>query len=376
VNAQIRLGRVSGIGIGLHYSWLIIAVLITLSLAGHFRVTNPEWGRGVTWAASLVTGALFFAAILVHELAHCVVAQRRGLPVRSITLFALGGVSQMEKEPPDPRTEFLVGIAGPAASVVIGVVCLGLARPGGWQAAGAPGPPLGAVLGWLGYINVMLALFNMVPGFPLDGGRVLRALLWWHTGDRDRSTRDAARVGQVVAFGFILYGIGRFFGGAGFSGLWISFIGWFLLDAARNSYTQVALNESLRGVRVGSVMDRDCEVIDGRCNLQTFAHEHLLQSGRRCYVVVENGRVEGLITPHEVKTVPRARWSYTTVDDVMRPLAELRTVSPDTPVSEAFELMAREDVNQLPVTSDGHLEGILSRSHLLRLLQTRAELEG
>lgn len=372
--AQIKLGRIFGIEIGLHYSWLIIATLITLSLAMHFRSTHPQWGEGVTWTSALVTGLLFFAAIVLHELSHSVVAKARGLPVRSITLFALGGVAQMEKDASDPKTEFWVGIAGPVASVFIGSICLALAWAFGWTAPATPGHPIVAVLVWLGYINIMLALFNMIPGFPLDGGRVLRAIVWWRTGDRNRSTRAAARVGQAVAFGFIVIGLIRFFGGAGFGGLWLSFIGWFLLDAARASYSEVEIRETMRSVRVSDVMERNCDVIDGRTNLQTFTYDHLLQTGRRCYIVVENGQVRGLITPHEVKAVPPPRWPYTTVDDVMRPLDQLHSVSPSTPALEAFEILVREDVHQLPVISDGRLEGIVARNHLLRLLHTRAEL--
>jgi Zn-dependent protease/predicted transcriptional regulator len=380
MEAQIKLGRILGIKIGLHYSWLIIAFLITLSLASHFRMINAQWGGGVIWATAIVTGVLFFAAIIAHELSHAMVAQARGLPVKSITLFALGGVAQIEQESADAKTEFWMGIAGPITSAVIGFALLGIAWALGWAPASGtpmstPDTPLLAMLVWLGYINITLAVFNMIPGFPLDGGRVLRAIIWWVTGEADRSTRIAAQVGQLVAFGFIALGLVRFFGGAGFGGLWIAFIGWFLLDAARASYAQVGIAESLRGLRVRDVMERDCPVLDGRLNLQTVAEEHILRTGRRCFLVVENGRVAGLITPHEIKQVERARWPYTTVDAVMRPLEQLRTVAPDTPVVEVLEVMGRDDVNQLPVVSDGRLEGIISRGRVLQLLQTRAELK-
>ncbi|HYE66664.1 MAG TPA: site-2 protease family protein [Pyrinomonadaceae bacterium] len=376
MQAQIKLGRIFGIEIGLHYSWVIIALLVTFSLAGQFYTTNPDWGPGVIWATAIITGLLFFVAILLHELSHAVVAKARDLPVRAITLFALGGVAQIEKEAADAKTEFWMGIVGPITSVLIGLICLGLAWAFGWSPTVSPFPqsPLLAMLMWLGFINIVLAIFNMIPGFPLDGGRVLRAIIWWVTGDVARSTRIAARVGQFVAFGFIIIGIFRFFSGAGFGGLWLAFIGWFLLDAARASYAQVEVSENLRGVRVGHVMARDCPVVDGRSNLQTFVDEFLVRTGRRCFVVEENGRIAGLITPHEVKEVERARWPYTTVDDVMRPLDQLRTVKPDALVTEALEVMGREDVNQLPVVSDGRLEGIISRSHILQLLRTRAEL--
>jgi Zn-dependent protease/CBS domain-containing protein len=374
MEAQIKLGRVLGVEIGLHYSWLIIALLITLSLAGHFQVANPAWGRGVIWATAIVTGLLFFAAIVAHELSHAAVARARGLPVRSITLFALGGVAQIEREAADAKTEFWMGIVGPITSAVIGVVFLGIAAALGWTAMSTPDTPLLAMLVWLGYINISLALFNMVPGFPLDGGRVLRALVWWRTGDAARATRIAAQVGQLVAMAFIATGVLRFFAGAGLGGLWIAFIGWFLLDAARASHAQVGIAQALRGVRVADVMERDCPSVDGLSNLQTLADEYLLRTGRRCALVVEKGRVVGLITLQEVKQVERTRWPYTTVDSAMRPLDQLRTVAPDTPVLEALEVMGRDDLNQLPVVSDRRLEGLISRGHVLRLLQTRAEL--
>lgn len=377
MEAQIKLGRIFGIEIGLHYSWLIIAFLVTLSLASHFQMMNPNWSAGTIWTTALVTGLLFFAAIVVHELSHAAVAKARGLPVRSITLFALGGVAQIDKDAEDARTEFWMGIVGPITSAVIGAACLALAYALGWEPEKemmrASTPPV-ALLLWLGYINIALAVFNMIPGFPLDGGRVLRAIIWWVTGNTTRASRIAAQVGQFVAFFFIIWGIFRFFGGAGFGGLWIAFIGWFLLDAARASYGQVLTTESLRGVRVGDVMARDCPRVDGRSNLQTFVDEHLLHTGRRCFVVEENGALVGLITVHEVKEVERQKWPYTTVDDVMRPLDKIHTISPDIPITEALERMSREDVNQLPVVRNGQLAGVISRGHILQMLKTRTEL--
>src|SRR6185436_8100536 len=247
MKAQIKLGRIFGVEIGLHYSWFIIALLITLSLASQFSLTNPEWSDNLRWGLAIITAVLFFAAIIAHELSHALVAKARGLPVRSITLFALGGVAQIEKEAADAKTEFWMGIIGPITSLVIGAICLAITVALGWTPPEFPKRPLPAMLMWLGYINIGLGIFNLIPGFPLDGGRVLRGILWWITGNAKRATMIASRVGQFIAFGFIVLGIARFFGGAGFGGLWIAFIGWFLLNASRESYAQVAITEGLRG---------------------------------------------------------------------------------------------------------------------------------
>jgi Zn-dependent protease/predicted transcriptional regulator len=373
--ASVRLGRVGGIPIGLHYTWFIIAALITFSLAGRFRETHPPWDTVTVWSVAVLTAVLFFATLLAHELSHAVVARARGLPVRSITLFALGGLANIEKDATSAKTEFLVAIVGPIVSFAIGFTCIGLAQSMGWSIGNGAAGITGSVLGWLGSINVVLAIFNLIPGYPLDGGRILRALLWGIYKDADRATRTAARIGQGVAGVFIALGLLQFFLGAGFGGLWLAFIGWFLLMAAQASYAEVSIAEALRNVRVGDVMANDCVTVDPQVTVQGLVDDVLLRTGRRCVMVKRDGRVLGLVTPNEVRAVDRARWSEVTAGDVMRPLSDLRTVDPETPVSEALKVMAREDVNQLPVVSDDHLEGMVSRAHILQLLQSRAELK-
>lgn len=375
MKAHIKLGRIFGIAIGLHYSWIIIALLVTLSLHSQFAIDHPNWDASTTWVIAIITGLLFFVSIVLHELSHAAVAKLRGIPVRAITLFALGGVAQIEKDAADAKSEFWMGIIGPIASIVIGIVCLLLAWLFGWNFAAEAASPAAAMFMWLGFINIALAVFNLIPGFPLDGGRVLRAIVWWITGDGNRSTRIAAGVGQFVAFVFIMLGIWRFFSGAGFGGLWIAFIGWFLLDAARASGAQVEITERLSGVRVGDVMAQQFPTVDANVNLEMFVQGHLVPTGHRCFVVTEQGTPAGIITPHEVNAIERARWPYTTVGDVMRSLESLRTVSPERPLAEALEIMGRDDINQLPVVQKGRLAGIISRGHILRVLQTRAELD-
>lgn len=375
MHSNIKLGRISGIEIGLHYSWFIIAALIVFSLGEHFRQVNPHWGTSQIWIAALFTAVLFFVTLLLHELSHSLVAQARGLKVKAITLFALGGVSQIQDDATDAKTEFWVAIAGPIASLVIGFGCLAIAAGLGWRRSAEPHTVVAAVLVWLGYINIGLAIFNMIPGFPLDGGRVLRAIVWAITKNADGSTRTAARVGQVVAFLFILYGIWGFFKGAGFNGLWMVFIGWFLMDAAKASYAQVDIAAAFRGLRVSQVMSHDCVIVNRGMSLQEFVDTYLLRTGQRCFAVEDRGRLMGLITPRDVGAIPRERWNMTTVREAMRPLEELHVITPDTQVLDALKLMAGNDVNQLPVVANGTLQGIVSRSHLMQLLQARSELQ-
>ena len=375
MQAQVKLGRIAGISIGLHYSWFIIALLIALSLAAHFHIANPHWSDVTVWSAAIITGVMFFAALLLHELAHSILAKARGLRVREITLFALGGVSQIESEAPNAKSEFWIAIAGPITSVVIGIVLIGAAWLAGWRIGAEPATPITAVLLWLGYINLALAAFNMIPGYPLDGGRVLRAIIWWITRNADRATRWAAQIGQTVAFAIILLGLFQFFTERGnFGGLWLAFIGWFMLDAARTSYVQVGLTAELRGRTVADIRDRSVPTVEPYLSLQDFVDEFLLRRGLRGYVVVHDDQIIGLITPHEVKAVERDLWPQTSVQAVMRPLAKLRTVSPDTSALQALQMMGRDDINQLPVVTDGHLEGLFSRTHVVRFLQAHAQL--
>ncbi|MGD9629259.1 MAG: site-2 protease family protein [Pyrinomonadaceae bacterium] len=378
MESSIKIGRVLGIQLGLHYSWLIIAALVTLSLAGHLGSVNPEWGGGVVWGTAVVTGVFFFASIILHEMGHALVARARGLPVKSITLFALGGVAMIEKESADPATEFWMGIAGPIVSVLIGVLCLLSALAFGWVPETqmlSPQTPALAALVWLGYINIVLAIFNMLPGFPLDGGRVLRAIVWWITGNVHRATRIASRVGQAVAVFFIAFGIFQFFAGAGFGGLWIAIIGWFLLNASQASAAQNELNAILKNVLVGDVMSDDCVRVDAASSVQNFVVNEMFKSGRRCFYVMRSGEFVGIVTSQEVAKMPQEEWPNQTVAAIMRPLEELKTVDRDTPLTDALELMSHGDVNQLPVISNGRFIGFVSRQHILDVFRTRQELQ-
>jgi Zn-dependent protease/predicted transcriptional regulator len=372
----IRLGRVLGIDIGLHYSWFIIALLILFSLAGHLQTINPAWSPALTWTMAAVTALLFFVSIVLHELSHAAVANASGLPVKSITLFALGGVANIETEPAKASTEFWMAVVGPVTSMVIGLFCLALASSAGWRPIyGTPPSPMWAALVWLGYINLALAIFNMIPAYPLDGGRVLRAIIWGINHNLVRATRMSAIVGQTIAVMMIVYGLFSLFTGGGFGGLWLAFLGWFLKDAAMTSYVGVEAALVLSKVRVGDVMSHDCPTIDGNMNLRTFAEEHLMRTGRRCFIILQQGQYLGLVTINELKHVRAERWPFTTVAQIAVPFEKVRTVSSDTPVSEAVQLMSNADVNQLPVISNGKLLGVISRGDVLQFLQTQAELK-
>lgn len=372
MRTHLKLGRVFGIDIGLHYSWFLIALLIVFSLAGYFRESNPGWGSGVVWSLAGLTAILFFVSLVLHELSHSLVARSRNLPVRSITLFALGGVAQIERNAINASSEFWMAIVGPITSAVIGAIALLLGRAAGWTPGVAEPTPLVAMLVWLGYINIALAVFNMIPGYPLDGGRVLRALVWWRTGDASKSTRIAARTGQAVGIIFIAWGIFRFATGAGFGGLWIALIGWFLIQVAGESYMEAGLRGVLEGIRVGDVMARDCPVVNGFSNVLNFVQEHLLHTERRCFIVEENGEATGLISADDIRRLERARWPYTTLDTIMQPIDQQAAVAPETLLTEAMEMMAQRNTNQLPVISSGHLDGVVSKRQIAHYLQTRA----
>lgn len=374
MRSQIKLGTIFGVELGLHYSWLVIALLITFSLAAQFHAVNADWGETVVWATAILTGLLFFACLFAHELSHAMVAKARGLPIHKITLFLLGGVAQMEEEAADPKTEFWMAIVGPITSAVLGLVLLLFARATGWLPPASPATPVIALLVWLGYINLALAAFNMIPGFPLDGGRVLRAIIWWATGSVDRSTRAAARVGQGIAALFIAFGVFRFFEGAGLGGLWLAFIGWFLLQASSATFLQVRTGKLLAGLQVKDVMSPSFESVSPHLSVHDFVNQHLMRTGKRCYLVIENGRMLGMVTANEVRRVEPSRWPLKQVIDIMRPLNEIHFVSPETQALQALEIMSREDVHQLPVMANGHIEGIVSRAHVLEILQSRSDI--
>jgi len=366
----VYIGKVFGIPVRVHVSWLIVFVLITLSLAGFFEAEHKDWPMQLTWFMGAVASLLFFASVLAHELAHSLLARSRGQRVRDIVLFIFGGVSEITDESKTPSTEFLVAVVGPLTSVVIGIFFLLVALLTG-QAA----PPVATVSYYLGVINVILAGFNLIPGFPLDGGRVLRGILWKITGDMDRSTQWAARVGQVVAYLFIFRGIVYFFQHNYFQGLWIGFIGFFLENAALSSYRQVQLRHSLAGHSVEEVMIREYPGVSPDASVSSVVTDYILPLGLRCLPVLAAGeQMVGLLTIHDINRVGRDAWPTSRTSGVMIPMDKVKTTRSDENLWDALVKMTTDEVNQLPVVRDGKFEGLLTRGSILTFLRMRAEL--
>jgi Zn-dependent protease len=369
MEARVKLGKVWGIPIGLHPSWFLIFGLVTWSLAmGFFPQEYPQLSTAAYWLLGVVTSLLFFGSVLVHELGHALLALRNRIPVRSITLFIFGGVAQIEKEPSSPGVEFRIAIAGPLASLGLFLLFGGL-----WLADQGVSI-LAAPSIWLARINLVLAVFNLIPGFPLDGGRVLRALVWRVTGSFYRATRLAASAGQVVALGFIGLGVFAIFGGSLYNGLWLAFIGWFLQNAAANSQAWSNMQESLRGVTVGQVMSRDCSRVPSLLPLSQLVEEQVLNGAQRCFFVSDNGHLQGLLTLREISAVPRRKWGFVTTEQAMVPFQRLVRVEPHTELMEALQMMDGANVAQLPVVEGDEVVGTLSREQVLRYVRLRAEL--
>jgi Zn-dependent protease/CBS domain-containing protein len=361
----ISLGRILGIPIGVDYSWFLVFALLTWTLAtSYFPAEFRNWSAAQYWIVGAVTAILMFASVLLHELGHSVIAMRYKIPVRSITLFIFGGVAQIAAEPPSASAEFWIAIAGPVVSFVLAIL-FGLLQP----VVGAAAPLL-ALAKYLAHINGTLVLFNLIPGFPLDGGRVFRAVVWSITHSLRRATLIAASMGRLVAFLFILFGVWQVFIGNLANGLWIAFIGWFLESAASSQVQHQVLHDSLAGNRVSDMMSRNYAILPAETTLQQVVDWHILGSGQRSFVVTQGDSVIGLLTPQRVRATPREAWPVTTAAQAMIPAAQVRPVRPDDELLTAVEEMEVDQVNQLPVVRDGHILGILSRDDILGYLRT------
>jgi Zn-dependent protease len=369
MGTSIRLGRILGIPLGLNYSWFLVFILVTFFIAHHFSMEYSHWPPQLRWALAIVTSLLFFASVLAHELAHSVVAVRRGIPVKGITLFVFGGVAQLSREAHKPSAELAMAVVGPIASLFLGGFFWGLAI-----VLNPYSEHLAAVAAILGPINIALGLFNLVPGFPLDGGRVFRALLWGATGNYHLSTRVAAFTGQGIAFLLIASGIIIAIRGDLVQGIWLAFIGWFLETAASASYRQLRLMEALRGFTARDLMGGDYPTAPANITLTQLVDSYILPTGRRLFVISRADQALGIVTLKAVKEVPRERWPVTTVDTVMVPLERAIAVSPEEDAHRVLEIMDESDVNQLLVIEGNRLIGLIGRDSIIRFIRTRAEL--
>lgn len=369
MQANIRLGRIWNIPIGLNYSWFLIFGLVTWSLATGF-LPSAYPGLSITLAAALglLTSTLFFASVLAHELGHAFIALRNSIPVRAISLFFFGGVAQITREPQSAGAEFRIAIAGPLVSLALAVIfgLFALLTPASNY---LDSPAL-----WLARINLILALFNLIPGFPLDGGRVLRAIVWKATGNEMRATRVAGLFGQITAFSFI--GIGAFmaFTGNFVNGLWLVFIGWFLQNAASNSVAQAGLRKTLDGVTAGQVMSRTLVRVQGDTTVGMLVEPQTLGMGQRAFFVSEDDRVRGMLTLTDIARLPRPTWETTEVDRIMVPEDKWVRIAPDTELLAAIETMEAANVKQVPVVEEGRIIGLLSLDQALNFLRLRAEV--
>jgi Zn-dependent protease/CBS domain-containing protein len=376
-DSGFRLGRIAGIELRVDWSLSIIFMLIVLDLGlGVFPAWHPEWSRATSWAVALGAAVLFFASILAHELSHALVAKGRGLSVPRITLFLFGGMAEMEREPGSPSTEALIAIVGPLTSLAIGIASLasvgfvmnsneimrldaGAIEASSWIASLGP---LTTLLLWLGPINISLALFNLVPGFPLDGGRLLRALLWWTTKDLAKATRWAAYVGRTFGWALMIMGVLSMFRGGLSQGLWLVLIGWFLSNAAQMSIRQQVLTRALAGLSVARVMRTSFERVPPEMTIEELASRVLRgELEQHAFPVERDGVLVGLVSLRDLRKVPEVEWSARTVGEIMTPAERLTTLHADVSAERAAEELARHEVDNIPVVAE-------DESHALRLL--------
>ncbi len=369
MRSSFTLVRIAGIDVGIHYTWVLAFALVTWTLAeGYFPTTFPGWGAGTYWLVGAVSAVALFTSVLVHELSHSFIALARGQGVHSITLFIFGGVSNLKGEARRASDEFLVAVVGPLTSFVLAGLFWAIRR-----AVAPADTPLGATLDYLAFINLLLGGFNLLPGFPLDGGRVLRSIVWGATGSVRRATQVASYVGQAFGLGLVLWGLFGVLSGQILSGLWTAFIGWFLNSAAESSRTEQALQENLAGIKVAQVMDPSPPITSPRTSVYDFVFQHVLREGERAVLVMDEDQLVGIVTVTDAGGLPQEQWPSTQVSRVMtRP--PLRTVQSGAALSAALELLVDGRFNQVPVVDRDRVVGLITRAGVLQYLQLRDEL--
>ena len=367
----IQIGRIYGIPIFLHTSWFIIFGLIAFSFVSEFDALQLNIPTSRLWGLGLMTSALFFGSLVFHELAHSVIAKHYKIPVVSITLFVFGGVSRIGREPNRALEEFNIGVAGPLSSFFLAGCFWLVTRHAGSNAV------LSTLAGSLAWINFGLAVFNLIPGFPLDGGHILRSVVWGFNKDFARATRIAARSGQVIAFGMIALGAAtavsnRLILGVGgpVGGLWLAFIGWFILSAAKQSQAQIEARGALEGLRVADIMTPELHTVGREISLEDYARE-MVRTGRRAHLVVAGDQLVGMITAEALNSVPQHDWDVTSVQAVMLPKNKLLWAAPDEPALSLLDRMRTIGMQQMPVIAGGSVVGVVTRDSILRVLQSR-----
>ncbi len=367
----IRIGRILGIPIFLDLSWILVFGLITFSQSNFFAQQHPHWTGTQHWALGVLTSILFFSSVVFHELAHSVIAQHYKIKVLSITLFLFGGLARIARDPAQAIQEFNIAIAGPLASAFLAGVFYGVTL------LFPDSEMLGAVATQLALTNGMLAVFNLLPGFPLDGGRVFRAMVWGATKDFARATRVAGASGKLIAFGLISLGVWSALRSDWQNALWMGFLGWFLLNAAQASVAQVTIQETLAGLCASDVMNQEVPIIPANMSLEEYSGE-VLRTGRRVHLVTMDDRLVGLMNVSALSHVPREEWNMNSVQAVMVPREKILWAAPEEPLQRLLERLIAADVNQMPVVTQveegAHIVGMVTREAILRVIQTRSEL--
>ncbi len=364
---MIRIGRIFKIPVGIDYSWFFIEIIVAWMLStGYFPHEFPGWSKALYWSAGIITSILLFASVLLHEIGHALVARLFKIEVKNIRLLIFGGVAQFEKEPEKAAPEFWIAAAGPVVNLILAGLLYSLLP---LMVHMVHNEVLASVCKYLAYINLILGLFNLIPGFPLDGGRVLRAMFLVVNHDFRKSTIIAASIGRLIGFLFIILGFMMSVGGNIMDGLWLIFIGWFLDTSASAQIQRGNLRSILMNYRVQDAMNPNYAVIPSDETIKTLMDYHIIGEGRR-YIVVEEGKQPaGLLTLHHVRHIPQEQWEELHVKDSYLPFSQLRTLEPKTNLWEAFNEMQSDGVNQLPVIQKGRLVGILSREDLLSYLK-------
>jgi Zn-dependent protease/CBS domain-containing protein len=360
-----RVGRIAGIEVRIDSSWAVIALLITYSMYLRLSVLYPELSGGGAVGLAILSAVLFFGSVLVHELAHALVAQARGIRVQDITLFLFGGATRARVESRGPGDEFLIALVGPLTSgllaALFGIVA-GLGRD-------VLSTPLAGTFGYLAWTNLLLAAFNLVPGFPLDGGRLLRSAIWKATGSLARATRIASVSGQGVGWLLVAAGVAFLLAGDLAGGIWFAFIGWFLVQAARSSYQDLQLQQLLRGVEAEDVMAGDLRRIPPELSLQDAVDDYFMRYDHGAFPVEEHGRTVGLLTLRGVRRVPREQWPTRRVRDHMVPLSDQVVVAPEARMDGVLGKLQDSEANRVLVVEHGEVVGIITPSDLTRWLR-------